>query len=147
MNQPKVVAVCTSPRKHTKKKNIGEGVIKENYGIIGDAHGNSNTHRQISLLAIESIDKMRTLSLNVHPGDFAENITTEGINLPSIPIGAKILIEDIILEVTQIGKECNNPCSIGQQIGDCVMPREGIFARVINGGKIKIGDKIRLLET
>ncbi len=142
MNPPKVIAICTSPEKHTKKKNIGKGVLRENYGLIGDAHGDSTTHRQISFLAIESIDKMRELSLNVNPGDFAENITTEGIDLTILPIGTKIMISDTLLEVTQIGKECHNPCAIGQQIGDCIMPHEGIFARVITGGKIRIGDEI-----
>jgi MOSC domain-containing protein YiiM len=146
MNPSKVIAVCISQEKHTKKKNIGKGVLRENYGIIGDAHSDSSTHRQISLLAIESIEKMRELSLNVHPGDFAENITTEGIDLVSLPLDTKILIGETILQVTQIGKECHNPCAIGQQVGDCIMPREGIFARVINGGKIKIGDEIRLLK-
>ena len=145
MNPPKVIAVCTSQEKHTKKKNMGKVVLRENYGIIGDAHSDSNTHRQISLLAIESIEKMRELSLNVHPGDFAENITTEGIDLTALPIGTRITVgNDTILQVTQIGKECNNPCAIGQQVGDCIMPREGIFARVIIGGKVKIGDEIRL---
>jgi len=142
MNPPKVIAVCTSKEKHTKKKDIGKCVLRENYGIIGDAHGDSDTHRQISLLAIESIEKMRELSLNVHPGDFAENITTEGIDLVSLPLETRIAIGDTILQVTQIGKVCHNPCAIGQQVGDCIMPREGIFARVITGGEIKIGDEI-----
>jgi MOSC domain-containing protein YiiM len=146
MNPPKVIAVCTSKEKHTKKKDIGKCVLRENYGIIGDAHGDRDTHRQISLLAIESIEKMRELSLNVHPGDFAENITTEGIDLVSLPLKTRITIGDTILQVTQIGKVCHNPCAIGQQVGDCIMPREGIFARVITGGEIKIGDEIKFIK-
>lgn len=142
----RVIAVCTSRTKHHKKTNTASGVLKENYGIVGDAHADSNTHRQISLLATESIKKMRDLGLDVYPGDFAENITTEGIDLISLSVGSTLSLgEQVILQVTQIGKECHNPCAIGQQVGDCVMPREGIFARVLNGGKVKIGDEINLI--
>lgn len=130
-------------KKQTKKVNVGDACLKENYGITGDAHGDSNTRRQVSLLAIESINKMRYLGLDVNPGDFAENITTEGIDLTILPVGTKLLLgEKIILEVTQIGKECHTRCAIYYQAGDCVMPKEGIFARVIKGGTIKSGDKI-----
>lgn len=142
-----VIAVSTSQEKHQKKINVDTGILKENYGIIGDAHGDSDTHRQISLLAIESIEKMRDLGLKVNPGDFAENITTEGIDLPSIPIGTKLYVgDDVILEVTQIGKECLEPCAIGRAVGKCVMPLEGIFAKVLNGGEVKVGDKIEVLN-
>ncbi len=142
----RVMAVCTSQTKHNKKENIGKAVIRENYGIIGDAHSDANSHRQISLLAMESIKKMMDLGLDVHPGDFAENITTVGIDLAALPLGTKISLGDgVILQVTQIGKECINPCAIGQQVGDCIMPREGIFARVLEGGEVKIGDEIRLV--
>lgn len=148
-NKPKlaeIVAVCTSPLKQTRKTNTEVGVIKENYGFIGDAHSSTATHRQISLLAQESIDKMSEMGLDVHPGDFAENLTTRGIELVSLTIGTRIKVGDsTILEVTQIGKECHNRCAIYQQAGDCIMPREGIFARVITGGEIKTGDKIRSL--
>jgi len=141
-----IVAVCTSPLKQTRKTNIDAGVVKENYGFIGDAHSSPETHRQISLLAQESIDKMREIGLDVHPGDFAENLTTRGIELVSLPIGSIIKVGgSTILEVTQIGKECHNRCAIYQQAGDCIMPREGIFARVTTGGKVKTGDKIRIL--
>jgi len=141
-----IVAVCTSPQKQTRKINIQEGVVKENHGLMGDAHSNSLTHRQVSLLAQESIDKMKDLGLDVHPGDFAENITTIGIELVTIPLGSRIQVgNETILEVTQIGKECHNRCAIYQQAGDCIMPREGIFARAITGGKVKTGDKIRIL--
>ncbi|MDI6723696.1 MAG: MOSC domain-containing protein [Methanobacterium sp.] len=125
---------------------MGYAFLKEYYGIIGDAHSNSDTHRQISLLAIESINKMRDLGLNVNPGDFAENLTTEGIDLVNLPVGSKMLVgENTILEVTQIGKECHARCTIYHQAGDCIMPKEGIFTRVIKGGKVKTGDKIELI--
>lgn len=142
----RVIAVCTSQKKHEKKINTGSGILRANYGVIGDAHADGNTHRQISLLATESIDKMRKLGLNVHPGDFAENITTEGINLASLPVGAQLYLgEEALLQVTQIGKVCHNPCAIGRQVGDCIMPREGIFARVLSGGKVIIGDEIKIV--
>jgi len=141
----KVIAVCKSEKKQTKKVNVGDAYLKENYGIVGDAHGEFNTHRQVSLLAIESINKMRELGLNVKPGDFAENLTTEGIDLTILPLGTKLLVgKEVILEVTQIGKECHTRCAIYYQAGDCIMPKEGIFARVIKGGTIKTGDKISL---
>lgn len=148
MNQTKsgeIVAVCTSLQKQTRKTNVKECVVKENHGLVGDAHSSSQTHRQVSLLAQESIDKMRNMGLDVHPGDFAENITTTGIKLVTIPIGTRIQLGDSILEVTQIGKECQNRCAIYQEAGDCIMPREGIFARVITGGKVKTGDKVRIV--
>jgi len=141
-----IVAVCTSPQKQTRKINIQEGLIREDYGLVGDAHSSSLTHRQVSLLAQESIDKMRDMGLDVNPGDFAENITTRGIDLVTIPLGSRIQVgNEIILEVTQIGKECHNRCAIYQEAGDCIMPREGIFARAITGGKVKTRDKIRIL--
>lgn len=142
----KIIEVSTSEKKQTKKINVGEACLKENYGIIGDAHSSKDTHRQISLLAIESINKMREFGLDVHPGDFAENLTTEGIDLVSLQIGTKLSVgEEVVLEVTQIGKECHNRCAIYHQAGDCIMPKEGIFARVINRGEVKIGDKIEKL--
>jgi MOSC domain-containing protein YiiM len=140
-----IVAVCTSLQKQTRKINIKECLVEENHGLEGDAHSSQKTHRQVSLLALESIDKMRNMGLDVHPGDFAENITTKGIRLVTIPIGTRIQVGDCIMEVTQIGKECHNRCAIYQQAGDCIMPREGIFARVITGGKVKTGDKVRIL--
>jgi MOSC domain-containing protein YiiM len=142
----KIIAVCKSKKKQTKKINVRCALLEENYGIIGDGHSNHNTHRQISLLAIESINKMRVLGLNVNPGDFAENLTTEGIDLTTLPISTRLNIgNEIILDVTQIGKECHNRCAIYQQAGDCIMPKEGIFARVIKGGEVKIGDEIKLI--
>jgi MOSC domain-containing protein YiiM len=142
----RIIAVCTSEKKQTKKINIGDACLKENYGIIGDAHSSKDTHRQISLLALESINKMRKFGLNVNPGDFAENLTTEGIDLVSLPVGTELSIwEEAVIKVTQIGKECHTRCAIYHQAGDCIMPKEGIFARVINGGVVKIGDKIEVI--
>ena len=139
-----VVAVCRSKEKGTKKEIVAEGILKEDYGLIGDAHADCCTNRQVSLLAIESIDKMRSLGFNVNPGDFAENLTTEGIDLVSLPVGTQLSIgEDIILEISQIGKECHTGCAIFRQIGKCIMPKEGVFARVICGGSVRAGDPIR----
>ena len=142
----KVVAINTSDKKGMRKKTIKEAVIKTNYGIEGDAHASSEWHRQVSLLALESIKKMQALGLDVKPGDFAENITTEGINLPELPIGTKMKIGEVELEVSQIGKECHTRCAIYYQAGDCVMPKEGIFVKVIKGGKIKEGDIISVSD-
>ena len=141
----KITAVSRSEQKGTKKESVPEGVLKENYGLVGDAHANRGTHRQVSLLAIEGINKMRSLGFNVGPGDFAENLTTEGIDLVSLPTGTHISIgKEIILELTQIGKECHTGCAIFRQIGKCIMPKEGVFARVIRGGLVKAGDPIRI---
>lgn len=141
----KIIAVCRSGEKGTRKKAVTEVVLKEDYGLIGDAHADCCTHRQVSLLAMESIDRMRKLGFQVGPGDFAENLTTEGSELVSLPIGTRISIgEDALLEVSQIGKECHTGCAIYQEIGKCVMPREGIFARVIHGGCVRAGDDVRI---
>ena len=138
----KIVAVCKSEKKGTRKKVVGQCEVVDG-GLVGDAHADCCTHRQVSLLAIESIDKMRALGLKVGPGSFAENLTTEGIDLVVLPIGTRISIgKDIILEVTQIGKECHTPCAIYRQAGTCVMPTEGIFGKVIRGGTVKTGDEI-----
>jgi MOSC domain-containing protein YiiM len=141
----KITAVCKSKRKGTKKQIVAEGIFKEEYGLVDDAHAASDTHRQVSLLAIESIAKMRNLGLDLGPGDFAENLTTEGIELVSLPIGTKLSVgEGIILEVTQIGKECHTRCAIYHQVGKCIMPEEGIFVRVIRGGLVRAGDPIEV---
>ncbi len=141
-----VIAVCTSPEKGMRKKNVGSGNLVVDFGLEGDAHGGP-WHRQVSLLAIESIEKMRKMGLDVGPGDFAENITTENIDLVSLPIGTKLKIgAEAVGEVTQIGKECHHGCAIRQQAGDCVMPREGIFIKVLNGGAVKVGDSIEIIS-
>jgi MOSC domain-containing protein YiiM len=140
----KVVAVCTSENKGERKKAVDIAEVLENHGIVGDAHS-GDWHRQISLLAIESIKKMQEKGLDVGAGDFAENITTEGIDLPSLPLGTRLAIGEIVTEVTQIGKVCHTRCAIYYQAGDCVMPREGIFVKVIQGGQIKKGDGITII--
>ena len=143
----KIIAVCTSEKKGTKKSPVEEVIIEQDYGVTGDAHADCQTHRQVSLLAIESIDKMRKRGFELNPGDFAENITTEGINLVSLPIGTRILAGDeVVLEMSQIGKECHAACDIRRQVGDCIMPREGIFVKVIQGGILRPGDSIRTDE-
>ncbi len=138
----KIVAVCKSEKKGTRKKVVGQCQVVDG-GLVGDAHADCCTHRQVSLLAIESIYKMRALGLKVGPGSFAENLTTEGIDLVILPIGTKLSIgKDVVLEVTQIGKECHTHCAIYRQAGTCVMPTEGIFGKVIRGGTVKTGDEI-----
>lgn len=144
-SQARIVAVSTSPVTGTKKTNVMHGILLENYGLLGDGHAENRTHRQLSLLAVESIQKMRDLGLEVNPGDFAENITTEGIELVDLPVGTKITMgNNSILEVTQIGKECHSPCEIGRTVGECIMPTEGIFCKVLEGGKIKVGDELKI---
>ncbi len=141
-----IIAVCKSEKKGTKKKDVGEGLLKAEFGLVGDAHADCCTHRQVSLLAAESIDKMRAVGLKVNPGDFAENLTTEDIDLVSIPVGTRISVgEQIVLEITQIGKECHAGCAIYRQVGKCIMPEEGVFAKVIKGGPVRTGDRIKVV--
>ena len=141
----KIVSINISEKKGVRKKPVGEVMLRTEYGIEGDAHASSEWHRQVSLLALESIKKMQDLGLDVKPGDFAENITTEGIDLLSLPVGTHLTIGNgIEAEVSQIGKECHTRCAIYYQAGDCVMPKEGIFVRILKGGKVKIGDTIRV---
>jgi len=143
----KIMAVCKSKEKGTKKEPVAEGILREDYGLVGDAHANCCTHRQVSLLAIESINKMGSLGFDVGPGDFAENLTTEGIELVTLPVGTRLLVgEKVVLELTQIGKECHTGCAIYRQIGKCIMPKEGVFAKVIRGGLVRAGDQIRIKE-
>jgi len=141
----KILAVCISNKKGVQKKPVKEGVIKEQHGIVGDAHAGSDTHRQVSLLDKKSIDKMKKLGAELKDGDFGENIITQDMNLLSLPIGSRLATDSgVVLEVTQIGKECHDHCAIYQQVGTCIMPTEGIFTRVIKGGVIKKGDEIRV---
>lgn len=136
-----VVAVNISEKKGERKTPVNAVSLLVNHGIDGDAHA-GDWHRQVSLLAEESIDKMRALGLNVNAGDFAENITTRGINLVSLPVGSLLQVGESLLEITQIGKECHNRCAIYYQAGDCVMPKEGVFAKVVTGGTIRPVDKV-----
>jgi MOSC domain-containing protein YiiM len=140
-----VLAVCTSLNKGERKKPVPSVELVREHGISGDGHA-GNWHRQVSLLAQESIDKMVAMGLSVSAGDFAENITTTGIDLVSLPIGSRLSIGPTLLEVTQIGKECHTRCAIYYQAGDCVMPKEGIFARVLTGGIVTPGTGIVLVE-
>lgn len=130
-----IVSLNISEKTGEPKKPALKIVLRENHGVVGDAHAR-NWHRQVSLLAIEDIDIMREKFESLKPGDFAENITTRGIDLPVLPIGTNLFIGDVELEVTQIGKKCHQGCVILKQIGDCIMPRRGIFAKVLKGGEI-----------
>ena len=139
-----VVAVCISEKKGERKTPVASVELREQHGIVGDAHA-GDWHRQVSLLAHESIEKMQRMGLDVDSGDFAENITTSGIELFTLPVGARLTIGATLLEVTQIGKECHTRCAIFYQAGDCVMPKEGIFVRVLKGGVVKPGDGVTVL--
>ena len=142
----KIIAVSVSKDKGTKKINVPSVELKEDFGIVTDAHAGAK-NRQVSLLAEESIEKMREKGLKVKAGDFAENITTQGIDLISLKLGTKLKIaNNVLLEISQIGKTCHTRCAIYYQAGDCVMPKEGIFAKVINGGIIKAQDNIEVIE-
>ncbi len=140
-----VVAVCISEKKGTKKHMVPYIELKVNHGIVSDAHA-GDWHRQVSLLGIESVDKMRRNSLDLYPGDFAENILTKGVVLYTLPIGTLLKIGESVLEVTQIGKKCHNECEIKKLVGACVMPTEGIFAKVIKEGRVYPHDVIKVLE-
>ena len=140
-----VVAVCISERKGTQKHEVPDIQLKINHGIVGDAHA-GNWHRQVSLLAQESVEKMKAVFPDIPVGAFAENILTEGLTLYTLPVGTRLQVGEVLLEVTQIGKECHAHCAIRQQVGDCVMPREGIFAIVLEEGTIRSGDTITVLH-
>lgn len=141
----KIVAVCWSEKKGTVKQPIAEGIIKEDFGLADDAHADCTSIRQVSLMSIESINRMASQGYPVVAGSFAENLTTEGIELPALPIGTELCVgKDIILQVTQIGKQCHTGCAIFQQVGKCIMPKEGVFTKVIRGGKVKAGDDIKV---
>lgn len=142
MADGKVIAVCTSRKKGTPKTDVGVGLVEEGFGIQGDAHG-GDWHRQVSLLSIEQIQSMREKGLEVGPGSFAENITTEGFDLGTVKIGDKLMVgSTVLLEVTQIGKECHTRCAIYHTIGECIMPEQGVFAKVLQGGEIQVGDSV-----
>ncbi|AMV71686.1 molybdopterin sulfurtransferase [Desulfuromonas sp. DDH964] len=145
LGQGLVVAVCTSPGKGERKQDVGQGELVAGFGLAGDGHG-GDWHRQVSLLALESIAKMQAAGLDVGPGDFAENLTTQGLDLCHLPIGSRLRVgKSALLEITQIGKICHERCAIFYQAGDCVMPKEGIFAVVIHGGPVASGDPIEVV--
>lgn len=141
----KIISINVCEKKSIKKKPVDEAILIEQKGIDGDAHAEGGI-RQVSLLAEESIEKMKKLGLNVTSGDFAENITTQGIDLLSLPIGTKIKIGNALLEVSQHGKVCHTKCNIYKTVGDCVMPKEGIFCKVLHGGVIKKGMTLEVVS-
>ncbi len=145
-NDMKIVSLSTSKKKGTQKTAVQEAVLIKEHGVEGDAHA-GDWHRQISFLASESIERVRRQGLDVTFGDFAENIATEGIDWLSIPIGTRLKLgETALVEITQIGKVCHKKCAIYYKAGDCIMPKEGIFARVLEGGIIHCGDSILILD-
>lgn len=142
-----ILAVCRSDNKGTVKEPVPEGVIKVNFGMAGDAHAEAGIKRQVSLMTIESIKRMQKEGYNVVPGSFAENLTTEGIDLLSMPIGTRFAVgKNVLLEITQIGKECHTGCAIFKQVGKCIMPKEGVFTRVLRGGVVRAGDEIKVSQ-
>jgi len=142
----KIRAISVSTQKSTQKTNVPEAELKADFGIVGDAHA-GQWHKQVSLLALESIEKMIAKGANVSPGNFAENITTEGIDLTILSLGSRLKLgESVELEITQFGKECHDRCEIYRQVGDCIMPREGVFAKVIAAGRIRVGDVVEVLD-
>jgi len=139
----KVLAVCTSPEKGTAKRNVGRGEFVVNHGIKGDAHAGP-WHRQVSLLSHQKIEDFRAKGAEVEDGAFGENLVVEGIDFRSLPVGTILECNDVLLEMTQIGKECHSHCAIYKVMGDCIMPREGVFARVVRGGFIGVGDEMKI---
>ncbi|MGD9307695.1 MAG: MOSC domain-containing protein [Desulfosarcina sp.] len=141
----KIVSIAVSRKKGTRKTLVNRAKVIENHGLEGDAHAGP-WHRQISFLASESIQLARDLGLRVDFGDFAENVATEGIDWKHLPVGTQAKLgSEVIVELSQIGKTCHKPCAIYYQAGDCIMPREGVFARVISGGEIACGDRVVLV--
>ena len=141
----KVIATCISEIKGVQKKNVHQVKLIEDFGIEGDAHA-GKWHRQVSLLSYDRIEEFRARGAKVEDGAFGENLVVEGIDFKTLPIGTKFVCNDVVLELTQIGKECHQGCAIFQQMGDCIMPREGVFARVLKGGIIRVGDRVEVLE-
>ena len=141
----KVVAVCISEKKGTMKFEVPEIQLKIKHGIVGDAHA-GDWHRQVSLLGNESVEKMKKSFPDIPIGAFAENILTEGITLYELPIGTRLRVGEALLELTQIGKECHSDCAIRKQVGDCVMPREGVFTIVLEEGSVRPGDSIEIVD-
>ena len=141
----KLIAICTSEKKGTQKQQVETAVLRENHGIEGDAHA-GNWHRQVSLLGLEKIEEFRARGADVEFGAFGENLVIEGFDFRNLPVGTSFRIGDVLLEMTQIGKECHSHCAIYHMVGDCIMPREGVFAKVVHGGEIRVGDEVVEIE-
>lgn len=137
----KIKAVCISEKKGTAKRNIGTSIVIENHGLKNDAHA-GNWHRQVSLLSYEAVEAFRARGAKVEDGAFGENLLVEGFDFKTYPVGTIFQCNDVVLEITQIGKQCHSECEIFHQVGDCIMPREGVFARVLHGGKVSVGDEL-----
>ena len=140
-----VKAVCISEQKGTQKKNIGKAQLVEEFGLQNDAHA-GKWHRQVSLLSYEVIEAFKAKGAPITDGAFGENLIVSGFDFKNLPVGTRFACNDVILEMTQIGKECHHGCEIRRIMGDCIMPREGVFARVIHGGEIAVGDEMTLIE-
>lgn len=140
----KIMAVCISEKRGTQKKNIEKVRLIENFGLEGDAHG-GNWHRQVSLLSYEKVRAFEEKGISVEDGAFGENLLVEGFDFKTLPVGTRFRCGEALLEMTQIGKECHSHCEIYQAVGDCIMPREGVFARVLHGGEIQIGDELEIV--
>ncbi len=146
ITEGRIRAISVSKERGVQKVNVPDAELKAGFGLVGDAHAGP-WHRQVSLLGIESIEKMIAKGAKVSPGNFAENITTEGIDLLKLSLGSRLRLgKSVELEVTQFGKECHSRCEIFEQVGDCIMPREGIFARVTKAGRIQVGDLIEVID-
>ena len=141
----RIVAVCISEQRGTRKKNVGTVRLLENWGIEGDAHA-GRWHRQVSLLSSDRVEEFRATGADVGPGDFGENLLVEGFDFKTLPVGARFRCGNVELELTQIGKQCHAHCEIYRQVGDCIMPREGVFTKVLQGGVISVGDELILEE-
>ena len=142
----KVLAICISKHKGTLKNEVSEANFIEEFGIEGDAHA-GKWHRHVSLLAFEKTDDFRNKGGNVDFGAFGENLVVDGIELHKLPVGQQLQVGEVLLEVTQIGKECHDKCAIYYQVGECIMPKNGIFTRVLKGGKVKVGDQCTLIDS
>ena len=141
----KIIAVCTSPEKGTQKQNVGSALLVEDWGIQGDAHA-GKWHRQVSLLSYDRVEEFRTRGAQVEPGAFGENLLVEGFDFKSLPVGTRFGCNGAVLELTQIGKQCHAHCQIYRQVGDCIMPREGVFTLVLRGGVVRVGDELTILK-
>ena len=142
----KIMAVCISEKRGTQKKSIEKVRLIENFGLEGDAHG-GNWHRQVSLLSYEKVRAFEEKGISVEDGAFGENLLVEGFDFKILPVGTRFRCGEVLLEMTQIGKECHSHCEIYQAVGDCIMPREGVFARVLHGGMIQIGDEMEIVPS